>query len=221
MRNTNYLTYIKKNNEKRYLSWACFGIIGNDDNEFSVKINLKAKTNNHVVILSEDEIKQWLDEVNGKLGGIESVIHKKTSKSDFYEIKINQDLLIGGKCKSRRLATLSAIRYLYESPYNLILKKAFYLADKYKEFSLLEWAILSHFGESYGGGHCLCSLDATTTYKGVELNPRMPRFTSEAYLKCRETISNNSLFNELPQYDKETKIQITNIMKNEEGFSSR
>lgn len=230
----NYAVYYSQlanisNDSNNYAIKSCFSAIlwknGNAD-FIKIKINrINQELQNHICFFSDYEIKKFLDTINIIFGGID----RYTISTEIVEIWVDMTKTRAKDNinKAHRLTIYSAIRYLFESPYNLILKKAFILKKELKHKHLINLLMIAHYQESFGHGHCLMEPPEYVQHKRIDgqykavIENKLQRINIRKFINYRGG-SNNELFKTMPRYSDLETEQIVKIIKkydNEENIS--
>lgn len=238
-----YETCWIEESQVRVKKYVCFANLLQDSNqdEFTLIVynnNIKNITTNHVVLLNKQQIIHYLGLLKRYFGGIESysfVENDKNSvsvgliknnkeersckqeiKTSSLHIKINMKLLKLVDSDATRLVLYTHLRYLYEKPYNVILKQAFMLKDKYDQYSLMDWLLLSHIGKSYGYGHCLLvSSNLLYENRKPKASYIYKKFNINIIKNSDQKYSNNDIYAELSNLNTNSINKINKIFDNE------
>ena len=228
-----YIVFYKKLNRLHYINHVCFSdISGSKDSEYNIALfhNNRSKNpnKNHFILLHRREVDSYLKLLQKIIGGF---TFKHTRINDVFNNKFAIEISIDFKkmkiphTSANRLLILTLFRYVTEFPYNKILKKAFYLREKYDGlFNLLDWLMIAHIGENYGEGHCLYIAqnypDINGKYKNDE-KYKFKRFKIAQFKKDNRGLCKNKIFDTMPDFTKEDIKLIRQILNYENTSSGR
>lgn len=221
----NYAVYYSQlanisNDSNNYAIRPCFSAIlwKNENTDFiKIKINrIHQESQNHICFFSDYEIKKFLDTINIIFGGID----RYTISKDNVEIWVDMTKTRAKDNinKAHRLTIYSAIRYLFESPYSLILKKAFILKKELKHKHLINLLMIAHYQESFAHGHCLMEPPESIKHERIDgeyktiVENRLQKINIRRFINYRGA-SNNQLFKTMPRYSDDETQKIIKIIK--------